>query len=242
MTSLLLIESTSGGDISTARSNSTNRCNLKFREFIYRALNSDNSVGRTFKNTLESLLNFFNGFFVKREDGSIITVKCTFGSPERAIAKYFQEQNIILPALTITENAFDLDEEKQKYGALITNEKVWNDKIQRAERVLSIAPRQVTFSYTVNVWAKYMEDLDQLSEQIFFSFNPNLDLETKDSTTTKVYLTDSSLTGELDIEDGRDRILQKAFSLQVETYISYPRFLVTSTGKIEQIKAEIEIT
>ena len=43
------------------------------------------------------------------------------------------------------------------------------------------------------------------------------------------------------LADREDRILQKTFTISVETYIKSPQYKITSTGKIEEVNAEITV-
>ena len=154
----------------------------------------------------------------------------------------FQENNIILPVITVGQTKIDDDTTRRRYKPLIIASKIYNEKIQRSERVIKFVDRPVNITYTVNLWAKYMEDLDQLAEQVRLKFNPSLPFITPFSTKTKAFRTDKANQSDVATADREDRILRKAFTISVETYIPSPKFKYTSTGEIEELVLEIDLS
>jgi hypothetical protein len=104
-----------------------------------------------------------------------------------------------------------------------------------------MAPRPIDIKYTINIWAKYKEDLDQIREYILILFNPDLEIKTRQSNITKAFLESESDIQQSEADDQQDRILKKSITIKVETFIENPKFLYTSTGKIETINYQVSL-
>jgi len=114
--------------------------------------------------------------------------------------------------------------------------------MKRAYRVVSMAPRAVKIKYTIYSWAKYKSDLDQLAEQIRTKFFPSLDIPTTYSEFNPAFLTEEIDQTSVDLGDKEDRILRKAFGIEIHTYIPTAKYLVTSTGEIEKVGQDVILT
>lgn len=194
-----------------------------------------------YKETLRSLINIFSRYSIVDGEGKVKEVPAIYARPERAIAKATSEtKNLVLPIISVYQSGVKSAQERGRYSPVLIHDKYWDTKAARAVRILSFAPRPVNLIYQVSIWTKYREDLDQLSEQITFAFNPSMEIPTTKSTLAKGYILDEIDLSPNDTADAQDRLLRKAFTIQVETYIESPRFLYTSTGKIEQIKADFD--
>lgn len=208
------------------------------RQKLLSMTKSKNNISFIYRELLRSIIASFNDIGYFDSENNFKNIKVIHGSAERAIAKLKEENNIILPIISITQLTTVNDEKRSKQETLLINEKIWNNELQRAERVLSFAPRAVNIIYEVNVWTKYKSDLDQISEQLRLKFNPEMEISTKFATSTKAYLEEEQFYGSLEAADKEDRILKNKYKVTVRTYIPNPKFKVTSTGKIEQLKIE----
>ncbi len=83
-----------------------------------------------------------------------------------------------------------------------------------------------------------MSDMDQILEQIRLKFNPEMQVPTEFSTLAKAYMDSEEDVGSVTGADKEDRILKKTMNVVLRTYIPSPKFLYTSTGKIEEFKLE----
>lgn len=83
--------------------------------------------------------------------------------------------------------------------------------------------------------------MDQIREYIYFLFNPDLQIITSKNHLTKAFLDEESDSSQISVKDQEDRVLQKKITITVETYIQSPKFLYTSTGKIEELNYDVEI-
>jgi hypothetical protein len=86
-----------------------------------------------------------------------------------------------------------------------------------------------------------MADMDQILEQVRLKFNPEMQVPTEFSTLAKAYLESEEDVGQVTVTDKEDRILKKAVNVVLRTYIPSPKFLYTSTGKIEEFKIDTRI-
>ena len=209
------------------------------RKKIFKMTQAKQNISFVYKESLRSMIASFNDLgYISAED-KFKEVKCLHANAERAIAKLKQEENIILPMVTITQTTTDNDDTRRRQESVLVNEKYWDREKNRAFRVLSLAPRPININYQVNVWCKYMADMDQILEQIRLKFNPEMNVPTEFSTIAKAFLDTEEDVGAITAGDKEDRIIKKTFNVVLRTYVSNPKFLVTSTGKIEEFKNEI---
>lgn len=209
---------------------------------IFKKIDSDPSkhIHYLYKNTLRYLINKFSNINYMDGNNNSTRVKCYHANPERAIGIIFNEANVVLPVITISENSTAIFDKKQRYTPLLIDEKYWHPKLQRAIRIVSLPPRPVTISYSLNLWSFYKNDLDQLREILFSMFNPDLNISVNSNLILKVFIESEEDDSEVKVSDKEDRVLQKSINLTLETYMPAPKFLYTSTGKIEKLNFEFE--
>lgn len=197
-----------------------------------------NVTSKVYKEILRALLSEIQLGYIN-DDSEFIKLKLHHGRQERAVAKKFQENNIILPYSTIFQSGVASDEKKLRQRNVLLYDSVWNDDIQRAERVVALCDVPIISEYTLSVWAKYVSDLDQIAATLRSKFNPDLLLETSYASNVKAFLAEESDISAVEVGDKEDRLIRKTFTINVESYIQSPRFKVTSTGKITQLHTEI---
>ncbi len=201
--------------------------------------NSDMFSQKLFKDTLRFLINTFSKIHYVDKNNNVIEIKCFHANQERAVAKTVIGDNITLPVITISEKNTEVKQNRARYGPMLVHQNYWHKVRQRAIRTLSLVPTPVDINYNINIWTKYKEDLDQIREYIISTFNPDIEIETKHDGKAKCFITSESDVEQAEASDRDDRILKKTFSLVVETYIPNPKFLYTSTGKIEKFVYQI---
>jgi hypothetical protein len=192
-----------------------------------------------YKDSLRAMISSFSDIKYISSEEEVTDVKCLHANAERAIAKLKQEENIVLPMITISQTVSNNDVNRIKQEGLLINEKVWDKEKNRAFRVLSLAPRAVNISYQINIWCKYMADMDQILEQVRLKFNPEMQVPTKFSTLAKAFLDSEENIGSATAGDKEDRIMKKTLNIVLRTYVPNPKYLVTSTGKIEEFNTEV---
>lgn len=194
---------------------------------------------KVFKDILRFLIGTFGKIHYVDRNNNSINVKCFHANQERAVARSTVGDNITLPVITISEDSTAEGTNRRRYGTMLVHEKYWHKRQQRAIRTLSMAPTPVDITYTINIWTKYKEDMDQIREYIFLLFNPDLEVELKSNNVTKSFIVNESDVEQEEAPDREDRILKKSIQITVETYIPSPKFLYTSTGKIEKLNYQI---
>jgi hypothetical protein len=197
-------------------------------------------ISSAYKNCLKNLLDLFGNIYYIDKNNNSIKLKCIHANQERAIARITTGDNITLPLITISETSTMNDDDRRRYNPTLVHDSYWDNDKQRAIRILTLPPRPITISYSINIWTKYKQDLDQIRGSIFLLFNPDIELNIKENFFTKAFIQDESDASEITANDTQDRILRKSINIFVETYIPNPKFLYTSTGKIEQMKYEID--
>lgn len=196
-------------------------------------------IHKIYKDTLRYLINIFSNVYYVDKNNNPVKVKCFHANQERAVAKSFVGDNITLPVISIAETKSNADSKRRRYNPILVNDSYWDPNKNRAIRVLSLVPRPVDIDYSINIWAKYKEDIDQIRETIYYKFNPDLEINTKYLNKTKAFITEESPANTMEADDTEDRVLRSSISIKVETYIPSPKFLYTSTGKIEEFNLEL---
>lgn len=230
---------TSSGTLAESRSRYYNTRESDVRAEILKQTKASHNISGVYRETLRSMLTSFADLVYIDSENKQIDVPCIHANAERAVAKIVQEDSIILPITSVAQTTTDNDVNRDRYESLLVHEKIWDDSKQRAIRVLSLAPRAVNIKYQVNIFGKYLSDVDQIMEQIRLKFNPEMEVPTPFSTMTRALIDSEENAGQLDVGDKQDRIVKKTLSITVRTYIPNPKFLFTSTGKIEKYIAEI---
>jgi hypothetical protein len=194
-----------------------------------------------YKEIVRFLIANFDNLVYLNNDLEKVEVKCRYGNPERTIAMLNEHDNIVVPLITISQNSVVEADTRRRNSTLLIQRTSWNEETQRAERIVSFCDRPVTLQYNLNIWCKYMEDLDQLAQQVRLAFNPSIPLTTEFSKDSQAFLAQEANNYSFALADREDRILQKTFTISVETYIKSPQYKITSTGKIEEVNAEITV-
>ena len=237
--SINIIESETDSLYLSSRNDDWNTREGDVRQKILKMTQQKQNISSIYRDCLRSMIHEFSDIVIFAENETASDVKVIHANQERAIAKIHQENNIILPIISISQVVSENADNRRRYKSLLIHEKVWNEETQRATRVLSLAPRAITIQYDIYIWSKYKSDLDQISEQIRLKFNPDLIVNVNSTVTSNAYLNEESDSGSSIAPDKEERLLQKSFRVILETYIDSPRFLVTKTGKITEFNAEV---
>jgi len=208
------------------------------RKAIFKMTQAKHNVSFIYREALRAMIASFNDVGYFDSEDKFREIKSIHGNAERAVAKIKQENNIILPIISVAQTVSANDDARRRYESVLVHEKYWDDEKKRAIRVLSLAPRAVNINYQVNVWCKYMADMDQILEQIRLKFNPEMNVPTEFSTIAKAFLESEEDIGSIQAGDKEDRIIKKALNIVFRTYIPNPKFLVTSTGEITEFKID----
>lgn len=210
----------------------------RVRELVHEATKSDTNISSVYKDTLRCIRDLFSQFHYIDYEGKVTQVKAIHANPERPIAKMVQQDNLVLPIISVGQPRTVISPERRKYLPLVVEESFWVDKIQKAVRVVSLVPKPIDIVYSISIWSKYKEDLDQITEQIHSTFNPGYELQTTISNNTKAFLEEEVDDSTVAVGDKEDRILRRKFTVMVQTYVPSPKFIFSSTGKLEKFNAE----
>lgn len=209
------------------------------RNEILKITKSESRISGFYKELLRSMVNLFSDVVCIDDENKIQKVKCIYANPERAIAKIKQDNSVILPLISVSQTKSAVDSSRARYKTLLINEVSYDPIKNKAVRILSIAPVPVDISYSINIWCKYKSDLDQITEQIRLKFNPDADLVIPGHNSVKAYLgEDGSDDAGLEAADKDDRELKSSLSVKISTYLSNPKFILTSNGTIERLNLE----
>ena len=211
----------------------------KIRYEIDLLTRKEHNVIGTYKQLLRAVLSYFSDMVCIDSENKITNIKCIYANPEKVIGLLNKDNSMILPVISVSQTESSTDLERSRYKSILVHETMFDTEKRRAVRVLSVAPVPVSIRYSVNVWTKYKEDQDQLTEQIRLKFNPDADLTIPKHNLIKAYLSENeNLLGSFEANDKEDRVLKKSFFVDISTYINNPKFLFTNTGTIERINIE----
>lgn len=215
------------------------------RKFLVKASSASSPAGlktrqSIYRHILKFLIEEFGKLSYLNSEHEVVNVKSIHANPERTVAKLTQETNIILPIISINQETTENATERLRYNALVMHETRFNTETQRAERIVSLPPRAIDVVYGINIWSKYKADIDQLAEQVRSIFHPAMPIHTIFSKRTKAFLMGEQNQSSFEVADREERLLRKQFIITVEAYIPSPRFLVTSSGKIEELHFETD--
>jgi hypothetical protein len=194
-----------------------------------------------YKESLRFIISKLGSLVYINSEEDVVGVKCVHANPERTVSKLKQENNIILPIISINQNSSNNADTRRRASFNIVSEKWWSEEKKRAFRVISLAPRAVDIDYGINIWAKYKANLDQLVEQIRLLFNPHLVIKNQYTNVAQAYIDTESDNSTVELSDRQERIIRRTFNIKLEAYIPNPKFLITSTGEIEEFHIDATI-
>jgi hypothetical protein len=181
----------------------------------------------------------FGNFQVLKGDDTLRNVEIIYANPERAIAKINEGKTTNLPLLSLQLEGVEVDLQRRRPMEALVEKKYWLSDKQRAIRYMALAPVAANLSFAVNVWGKYVEEVNQLTEQIMLMFRPNLPIEIRPDEAYQSYLTGVDESSNLQVGDKQDRIVKRVVRFSVESYIPSKVFKYTDTGEIVSINYEV---
>jgi len=190
-------------------------------------------IDNVYKESLRSILNIFGNIYYIDGNGNRVKANCSHGNPERVAGRLKADNTLILPMLTVVETQTESDSTRMRYQSLIS-ESSWDAKKLRATRIVSLPPRPINITYDINIWAKYKADLDMLRSGVYSLFSPDLTVRTCFSDVNRAFLNNERDLGSITASDSGDRVLQKAISITLQTYIPSPKFMVSNTGEVRE--------
>lgn len=199
------------------------------------------SEDNLYRESLRALLNIMGNLYYIDGNGNRVKVNCSHGNPERIVSRLHADNTLVLPLMTLSESATANADDRRRNHNIILSDKVWDDKKRRATRVVYVAPRPVTLTYEINIWAKYKSDLDMIRSGIYSLFSPDMNVSTKFSAHNKAFISSERDIGSSVAQDTQDRVIKKSITISLETYIPSPKFEITNTGEVQGLTAIIEV-
>jgi len=191
---------------------------------------------RAFTRRLKEL---FGDLKVLKGDDTLRTVEIIYANPERAIAKIMEGKSTQLPLLSLQLDGIEVALDRRKPMEALVEKKFWITDQQRAIRYMALAPVAANLSFAINVWGKYVEEVNQLTEQIILAFRPNLPVDIRPDEVYQAFLQDVSDSFQVDVGDRQDRVLKRVIRFNVESYVPGNVYKFTNTGEIVAMNYEI---
>lgn len=189
----------------------------------------------------EAMVDLFNNVVVLDEDGKAHKVPIIWGTQERAVAWMLQDNTkkdgslvvdrIRLPMMAIYSSGMEFDQARYTYHKAIDYIRDFSGKPgfhakERYERdtVFGVARGMpINKTYTLMVWTMYMEDVDQILEQVILKFSPVAYIRVRGIRWETVVTLDS-IANNVDYEPGdqNQRVIKYEFNLTARAYIPQP--------------------
>ena len=199
----------------------------------------------------EAVLDLFRNIVVIDEDGTAHPVPIMWATQERAVAHVIQENvrkdttNVVdrikLPMLAISSTDFNFNQERYTYHRAVdwlrqegrpgfeTREKFEKGTVLGVSRGIP-----VDVGYTLIAWTMYLEDMNQILEQVLTKFSPVAYISVRGVRWETIVKLDG-IANNLETEPGDNqlRVVKFQFNLTAETYIPQPIRLEKTVLKIK---------
>ena len=211
-----------------------------FRERI-QSLEGEGYKSNFTREYTENLMSEFKRLAYTKADGTLEEIVLVYGAPERAVGKGKEKNTLVLPVASLTVKSITDGDQRQKYEPLVNFETHFDQKTQKAKRIVSLTPKAVVLNYTFGIYAKFLEDINQLTEKIELLFGPSLKVPVTFDQKAQAFITDRQEAITTSLGDKQDRVLKRLITISIETYIPPEKFLITNTGVIERFNADLVI-
>jgi hypothetical protein len=214
--------------------------NAPNRDVVYR-------YSKSIRGCDEAMMDLFRNVVVIDEDGKAHPVPIIWASQERAVAAILYDNirkdetlvvdRIKLPMLAIYQSGINLNQERYIYHKAVDYLKenrpgfetpkpgfTIKETIHERDTIFGVArgvPVDVT--YTLYGWTLYIEDMNQILEQILTKFSPVAYIRVRGVSWETIVKLDS-ISNNLDVEPGDKtlRVVKFQFNLTAQTYIPQP--------------------
>lgn len=207
------------------------------RDTIYR-------YSKSIRGCDEAVMDLFRNVIVIDEDGKAWPVPIVWASQERAVAAILQDNvrkdeslvvdRIKLPMLAIYQSDMQFAQDRFTYHRAIDYFRrlrpdkkpgfTTKESVHERDTVFGVArgiPIDVT--YTLYAWTMYLEDMNQILEQILLKFSPIAYISVRGVQWETIVKLDS-IANNLEVEPGDQnlRVVKFQFNLTAQTYIPQP--------------------
>lgn len=214
------------------------------RRTIYRYANS-------MRGTDQAMLDLFKNVVVLDEDSHPHPVPIIWGTQEKAVAWVLQNNarkdnslvvdRIPLPLLAIHQSGVAFDQSRfiyHKAQAFIANkQKLYQTELKPNDTIYGITKGiPIDVNYTLYAWTMYIEDMNQILEQIMLKFSPIAYIQVQE-VFWEIHVLLDGVENNIDFEPGdkKERVIKYKFNLKVQTYIPQP---VTRNKTVLNIKTD----
>ena len=224
------------------------------RNTIYR-------YAKSLRGTDEAVMDMFRDIVVLDEDGKAIPVPIIWGSAERAVLAIVQENvrkddtlvvdRLRLPMMAIVSRDYSFNQNRYTYHQAIDwlrdktgkpgfyeSEKFKRDTVFGVTRGIPI-----DVSYQLTFWTMYLEDANQILEQIVTKFSPIAYIKVRGVSWETILKLDSIANNlEIDVGDAALRIIKFQVNMTAETYVAQPivRKKAVLETRIEVVNSTVE--
>lgn len=210
---------------------------------------------RSIRGTDEAVMDLFRNLVVIDENGKQHAVPIIWASQEKAVAFVIQENTrkdntlvvdrIRLPLLAIQQSDIQFNQDRYTYSAAKNLGRSLTpdgkpgftiDEVGRKRSTIFGITRgiPVDVSYTLYLWTLYLEDANQILEQIFLKFNPVAYINVRGIWWEVIVRLESVGNNiESEVGDQAIRVIKFQFNMTAESYIAQP---------IERKKAVLKMT
>lgn len=197
---------------------------------------------KALRGTDEAVMDLFKNLVVIDEDGKAHPVPIIWGTQEKAVAAIVQDNvrkdnslvvdRIKLPILAISSTDYQFNQSRYVYHRAIDYLRgskdnkpgfTYSEKYQK-DTIFGVAKGMpVDVSYTLYAWTLYVEDMNQILEQIILKFSPVAYIKVR-GVNWEVQVKLDSISNNLETEPGDQaiRVVKFMFNLTAETYIPQP--------------------
>lgn len=181
----------------------------------------------------EAMMDLFRRIIVNDEDGKEHVVPIMPGTQERAVAAIFQDNvrkdhtlvvdRIRLPMLAIHQTGMDYDMERYTYSEARRFTSFVDEDSPRSHKLGVSRGIPVNIQYSLYAWALYIEDLNQIEEQILLKMNPVAYINIR-GVNWEVIVELNSMGKNIDAEPGDQaiRVCKAQFDMTAKSYIPQP--------------------
>jgi hypothetical protein len=191
----------------------------------------------------EAILDMFRNVVAIDEDGKAHPIPIIWATQEKAVAAVMQDNvrkdnslvvdRIKLPMMAVNSSDMVFNQDRYIYHkatdymrgmrtdgkpGFTTSEKYERDTVFGVSRGLP-----VDVSYTLYIWTLYVEDMNQIVEQILLKFSPIAYIKVR-GVQWEVGVKLDSIANNIDVEPGDQnvRVIKYQFNLTAETFIPQP--------------------
>lgn len=202
----------------------------------------------------DAMQDLFRDLIVLDEDGKAHPIPIIWGTQEKAVAAILMDNvrkdeslvvdRIRLPMLAIYQSGIQMNTERYVYHKALNYMNrpdgkpgfTYKEKYDR-DTIFGVAKGiPVDITYTLYSWTLYLEDMNQILEQIITKFSPTAYIKVN-GVPFEVIVKLDSMANNLDVEPGDQaiRVIKYEFNLTTETYIPQP-----ITRKKAVLKTQLE--